>query len=1421
MTKVGSIEAVLTLNSTGFTEGLSASTTALNKFATATAELNNANSSKAIRSLDDALHQLESSLLVVDGLNKKSISTFSKLSNAVNNMAKGLRILQSDTLNVDQAVNTMNNIFKAFQGALSGTEIKVKGVSTVIKELSNTERQSASTTNQVAVATQQYDKAIELALPPTRNLITGTRELASSQNQLQAEERETASATDRASNSMNRQASASKGLGKALSSLKMMGTMVGSMIAYNFVHNLAMATSETINAKSEMNGYLQMLGSGKSQVNDFNKALDETVQKFPRLNKYALGETVSSIGVEFELTTKEMKKAMPVVSMITSEYLRAGRNVNEASLAVKDILQGEFQRLSRETGVKGDQLKEAGWSGDNTDVMGLLEALDKVGKQRNWDKFVAKANSLNDAVLITQNRFSEWSADMVERVQPAILGVFNDLMIVGSDFAKVFNEILDWLSGDGLGQSIVKWGGLATAIGGVATALAVYRTGANLTQIAQMGLTKTIGATIFGLEAESVAQYGLRTSLIANITHMEAEEVARKGRLNSIIATITGLEAEEVAEMGKAKALASSILGLDMATVKEYGFTTALWSSITGVEAETIALEGWNAQMYISVAVTGAVAGALAVLTGALILQAIKISNTTEKYAKFVNMLDKGDDVINEAKDSVDSLTSKKEKLEEKLATLEEGTYKYDVTANKLKVTTDDLTMATQNYSDAVNSVAWVKHKQELYDKEKASAQADAQKEINQALLDYGMNVKDAQELSSQYWNDAINGWNQHYETLQKVNLQYSKNATSVQGALKELENTKLSDKEVTVLIRRKITTGNAIADAKEELGNATSLTEYLDKWLWLQVRQIQNALADWDINNASGGISQAIGGVVWGIVHFFGDNFIGQFTQSLARDWGLEGIGTKLYNKIVKEGLLKTISDFFHMDGFQKDLDDIIKAGVSNIDVIGLILNAILPAPASASDGGSSDHPSFMEDLSAILGFDVQTWVTNFNSDPLGTLGIQLPQLDILGLITSLIPSGGEGGFDFGGWLNSVFDISGLVVSFTTSIQGIVTTATDIYSTVSGIFGNLKSAIFNHITNLVNNVQTGFENAKSYAVSKITAMRDSVSGVIHQMTDAWVRMKDSILNSAKLIYDGVKEKFDSVKNTLKDFFGKLQDPSKWGAGQKSWSRTPKPHTARKIFSNVAQPSRRSGAGINPYSSPNQKVKLQDLVQAVGGSQQVTLSDFLALFSEGGFGSWSFHEPAKKKVFDTGKKWKSGSPVIKGIGSVGSGYEVSRFWDGKPRFAWQEFMAIAESIFSKIPYKFYYDSEWKGSWLGALLSGALNCSDGAEALIALASVFGFGGGIKVHTTTKDGTGHFYARINGHNLDTTHFQNSGSWSPLGGAGTGGGRVSNKTVNVNVEISGTVYGVDDLDSKIQESVQAGLQAEFNDPYTVTIF
>lgn len=333
--------------------------------------------------------------------------------------------------------------------------------------------------------------------------------------------------------------------------------------ATKWVMSLVEATKETITNKSEMDSMLQQMKLTGNQVNSFNKALDNTISRFQKMNKYSLGETVSSLGVEFGLNAKEMEKAMPIVAMIQSEYIRAGRTAEEASLAVKDVLQGEFQRLSRETGVGRNELLAAGWNGKNTDVMSLLTALEKIGTSRHWDVFAEKATSLNDILIITSDRLTEFVARLESFVTPAITGVFNGLISLVSSISGWFNNL------DPASKLFTSFTTLTAVIGTVGTVLAMYRTKLGLAQLAQLGLKNSILATIFSINAEEIALF--------------KSEKGHNAVTKAIVKKITGYKTETVAALSAKRAIAAYVLGLDGAIVKEHGFKTALIGSKLGL----------------------------------------------------------------------------------------------------------------------------------------------------------------------------------------------------------------------------------------------------------------------------------------------------------------------------------------------------------------------------------------------------------------------------------------------------------------------------------------------------------------------------------------------------------------------------------------------------------------------------------------------------------------------------------------------------------------------------------------------------------------------------------------------------------------------------------------------------------------------
>jgi hypothetical protein len=235
-------------------------------------------------------------------------------------------------------------------------------------------------------------------------------------------------------------------------------------------------------------------------------------------------------------------------------------------------------------------------------------------------------------------------------------------------------------------------------------------------------------------------------------------------------------------------------------------------------------------------------------------------------------------------------------------------------------------------------------------------------------------------------------------------------------------------------------------------------------------------------------------------------------------------------------------------------------------------------------------------------------------------------------------------------------------------------------------------------------------------------------------------------------------------------------------------------------------------------------------------SDRVNVEEFLAsITGEHGFGWSGWDKTHFDYIKNTSDQWSMKSPVIQVMGGIptNANFKVGDFENGTPSISFDSFKSMAESIFSPnggIPYKHYMDSSWKGSWLGAIQSGACNCSDGAEAIIAFASACGFGGGQKVHGYWGN-EGHFWAVINGEVFDTTAMQKGYGWrSPsVHGYGTkvrttvsSGDAPSNgnKTLNLTVNINEPVYGVEDLENTIVEASKRVMREEFNDPFTVAL-
>lgn len=539
----------------------------------------------------------------------------------------------------------------------------------------------------------------------------------------------------------------------ALLSLKMIATAMGGMMVWDFAMQIAEGIKTTFTAKNELESQLkQNVKVGASGLDTFNRALDKTIKKFQKVNKYQLGETVSSLGVEFELTSKQMEKAMPVVAMIQSEYIRAGRTSEEAALAVKDILQGEFQRLSRETGVGKEELLAYGWNGDKTDIESLLDAVKKAGEDRNWDIFAAKATSLNDVIEITKNRFEEFGADLLQTISPAIVSGFNTILDTITGLQKAFNGL------GSFGKNAVVAGAFIGGIGAIGTLLPMVSKGMGLAEIATIGWGKSLATAALNLNKAEVAQHGFRKALAAVISGTTAADLAETRWTKAIMGRILGVNQGTLAQEGYLAALVKN--RMEMTTIgpimSDASIASLKWYQKLGylsggLKESEVATAGLRKSL-LNTATAFKVLKAAMFGIGAIALISAYTSlatwaDTTRKNISALNeVIDNGDDMVKDAESDVAKYTKQ-------LSELTEGTKAYTKAQNNLKV-------AEANERDIKNANKLSKAYKEQNEEREKQIQNSHKAQMARTYELAGLDGTEAEERASGWKRKVIDGNN-------------------------------------------------------------------------------------------------------------------------------------------------------------------------------------------------------------------------------------------------------------------------------------------------------------------------------------------------------------------------------------------------------------------------------------------------------------------------------------------------------------------------------------------------------------------------------------------------------------------------------------------------------------------------------------
>lgn len=516
----------------------------------------------------NSVGQFTRALMNLNNTQRQTSSISNQTTNSVRTMGTSLNTAKSSTTGLTSGLNSVGTAGRTASGGLNSTSTSLKSISSSASSAVSSLNSTATTLNTVGSRINTTFTGLSAkassASTSIKNVGASTTTVSGSVGNLGKSASSSATGFNNLNNSVSKSSQTAKAadgkyksLSNTLFSLRGITSMVGAMFAFQLVQGFIDSTQQSIHAKSQMEAYQKTLGMSEHSVDSFNKKLNETVSTYKKMNKYSLGETVAGLGIEFNLTGKQMEGMMKTVARLQSEYLRAGRSAEEADLAVKDIMQGEFQRLSRETGVGKTDLQALGWSGDTKDIESLQRALDKVADQRNWDAFAKQATSLSDVLAILKNRFGEFVADLTSIITPGIVGAFN---LISSAFGAVEN----WYNNSSFfTQGMTQFLGVASGLAILTTGLIAFKGHMGLAEIASAGFGRSLLGVALGFDKTTIASTSAMTMLKA---------------------WIAGTNTAIAKELSFGQAIASRVLGLNRASVATNGVVTSLLGMSRGMK---------------------------------------------------------------------------------------------------------------------------------------------------------------------------------------------------------------------------------------------------------------------------------------------------------------------------------------------------------------------------------------------------------------------------------------------------------------------------------------------------------------------------------------------------------------------------------------------------------------------------------------------------------------------------------------------------------------------------------------------------------------------------------------------------------------------------------------------------------------------
>lgn len=546
----------------------------------------------------NSVGQFTHALMNLNNTQRQTSSISNQTTNSIRTMGTSLNTVKSSTTGLTSSLNSVGTAGRTASSGLNSTSTSLNSISSSASSAVSSLNSTATTLNTIGSRINSTFTGLSAkansASTSIKNVGASTTTVSNSVGNLGKSASSSATGFNTLNNSIGKSSQTAKAadgryktLSNTLFSLRGITSMVGAMFAFQLVQGFIDSTQQSIHAKSQMEAYQKTMGMSEHAVDSFNKKLNETVSTYKKMNKYSLGETVAGLGIEFNLTGKQMEGMMKTVARLQSEYLRAGRSAEEADLAVKDIMQGEFLRLSRETGVGKEDLKALGWSGDTKDIASLQRALDKVAEQRSWDAFAQQATSLSDVLTILKNRFGEFVADLTSIITPGIVGAFN--LISGA-----FGAVENWYNNSSFfTQGMTQFLGVASALAVLTTGLIAFKGHMGLAEIASAGFGRSLLGVALGFDKTTIASTSAMTMLKAWIAGTNTAIGKELSFGQAIASRILGLNRASVAQRGVMQSLTLMAHGTNIAKQGTLQYKEVL-------ENLTASLAGTNAKINLS-----------------------------------------------------------------------------------------------------------------------------------------------------------------------------------------------------------------------------------------------------------------------------------------------------------------------------------------------------------------------------------------------------------------------------------------------------------------------------------------------------------------------------------------------------------------------------------------------------------------------------------------------------------------------------------------------------------------------------------------------------------------------------------------------------------------------------------------------------